>query len=415
MKAQKRFISTIARRLDTMGAITRGQRQTGGQNMFRPEDNLESWYARDALRQLYVLLVRGRVEGCSLSQFEDATGLSLLDHGTLHDELPPITTFLNRMLALKIELQNILFTAFEDLLSTRIEGAIAGGTYEAGLETLTADGFTIVDRRTIYTHEATGAETRLLTIERRDRNQPRPAAEVLGNRTRDAVPLVNTRSGRAALQIGSRSLLLDDGTIETRVRLIRPMEEQTMPRDAMADTHWERASDAAFSAAWDAEVATIPEYDISQMHIVTGLLLPIWKRLPKESTRVYRLRTDDGEQVVGRRVSPAWVATIIVVETPKLTPAQAWPMLRDGEVTLHLAEGHSLFRVRSMSVPRIELAGFSDLALDRLKGCGLISEIISWKLRLFVPTGADGADVLARLMERYPLQRVAERSPAKAA
>src|SRR3546814_18334749 len=31
VKAQKRFISTIARRLDSLGAMTRGQRQTGGQ------------------------------------------------------------------------------------------------------------------------------------------------------------------------------------------------------------------------------------------------------------------------------------------------------------------------------------------------------------------------------------------------
>ena len=53
VKAEKRFLSTIARRLDTLGAITKGQRQTGGQGLFRPEDNLESHYARDALRQLY--------------------------------------------------------------------------------------------------------------------------------------------------------------------------------------------------------------------------------------------------------------------------------------------------------------------------------------------------------------------------
>ena len=51
----------------------------------------------------------------------------------LKDELPPITTFLNRLLALTIELQNILFTAFEQLLTARIEGAIASGTYDVGL------------------------------------------------------------------------------------------------------------------------------------------------------------------------------------------------------------------------------------------------------------------------------------------
>jgi hypothetical protein len=33
----------------------------------------------------------------------------------IKDDLPPITTFLNRLLALTIELQGILFTAFEQL------------------------------------------------------------------------------------------------------------------------------------------------------------------------------------------------------------------------------------------------------------------------------------------------------------
>ncbi|WP_426265098.1 strawberry notch-like NTP hydrolase domain-containing protein [Sphingomonas sp. PWP1-2] len=416
VKAQKRFISTIARRLDTMGAITRGQRQTGGQNMFRPEDNLESHYARDALRQLYSLLVAGKIEGCSLLHFEQATGLSLVDTGGMKDELPPITMFLNRMLALTIALQDILFTAFEGLLAARIEGAIASGVYEIGLETLMADSFVISDRRVIYTHLGTAAETTLLTIERRDRNQPLQLEQALHRGSDlEAVLLVNAKSGRAAVQVPSRSLLLDDGSLERRVRLVRPMEAPTLPCDAMTETHWEKAGPAAFAAAWIAELATISEFETSTMHIVAGLLLPIWKRLPNQSSRVYRLQTDDGERVVGRRVSPAWVAATLDLGLPALSAEKAWPMLLAGEASLHLAEGQVLTRVRAMGVHRIELTGFNDLALQRLKTLGLISEIVSWKLRLFVPTGADGADVLARLMERYPLQRVAERSPAKAA
>ena len=180
VKAEKRFLSTIARRLDTLGAITRGQRQTGGQGLFRPEDNLESHYARDALRQLYLLLVRGKVEGCSLQMFEDATGLSLMDSNGIKDELPPITTFLNRLLALTIELQGILFTAFEQLLNAKIEGAIASGTYDLGLETLRAESFAVTDRNTIHVHPGTGAETRLLTITQRIRNRPVTLDEAMG-------------------------------------------------------------------------------------------------------------------------------------------------------------------------------------------------------------------------------------------
>jgi hypothetical protein len=50
--------------------------------------------------------------------------------------------------------------------------------------------------------------------------------------------------------------------------------------------------------------------------------------------------------------------------------------------------------------------------VDRLKAIGLVSEIISWKLRLFVPTGAAGPTILAQLMERHPLVRVADKAAA---
>ena len=102
VKGEKRFLSTIARRLDTLGAITRGQRQTGGQGLFRADDNLESPYAKAALRQFYQLLHAGKIDGCPLTEFEEKTGLDLCDQdGSLREELPPITQFLNRVLALR--------------------------------------------------------------------------------------------------------------------------------------------------------------------------------------------------------------------------------------------------------------------------------------------------------------------------
>ena len=58
---------------------------------------------------------------------------------------------------------------------------------------------------------------------------------------------------------------------------------------------------------------------------------------------------------------------------------------------------------------RIELAGFTDTMRERLTAYGLFHEIISWKLRLFVPTYASGPAILARVMNRYPIERVAER------
>jgi predicted RNA methylase len=414
VKAEKRFLSTIARRLDTLGAITKGQRQTGGQGLFRSDDNLESDYGRAALRQLYLLLFSGKVEGCSFQAFENATGLRLTDQdGTLREDLPPITTFLNRLLALTIDLQNTLFGAFEDLLRTRIEGAIASGTYDTGVETLTAESLIVSDRRTLYVHPQTGAETQVFTIRRRERNHPFTLADAL-ERTRDsrAVPLVNTQSGRAAVQVPAPSLMLDDGEVERRVRLLRPMERTAIPLAMMAQTHWKEADQATFARSWEKELADVPAFTDSDLHIVTGLLLPIWKRLPDDSMRVYRLQTDAGERIIGRLVSPAWVAQTADAETPTIASADAWTALLDGRTVLDLQEGLQLRRAKVMGEFRVELTGFTDGMVDRLKAMGLISEIISWKLRLFVPTAANGPAILAALMERYPLVRIADRAAA---
>ena len=65
-----------------------------------------------------------------------------------------------------------------------------------------------------------------------------------------------------------------------------------------------------------------------------------------------------------------------------------------------------------MGEHRVELYDFTDGMVDRLKALGLMSEIISWKLRLFIPTSASGPDILAKLMERYPLVGLTDREAA---
>jgi hypothetical protein len=131
-------------------------------------------------------------------------------------------------------LQNVLFGAFEDLLRAKIEGAVASGTYDLGVETVTAESLRVVERRAVYTHAATGAETQIFTILRRDRNRPLMLEEALYRGAEDrAKLLVNAKSGRAAVQVPTSSLMLDDGSVERRVRLLRPMERPAMPLAAM--------------------------------------------------------------------------------------------------------------------------------------------------------------------------------------
>ncbi|AFL54940.1 methylase [Sinorhizobium glycinis] len=410
VKAERRFLSTIARRLDTLGAITRGQRQTGGQGMFRSEDNLESQYARDALRQFYKLIHRSGIDGCSLEKFETITGLSLTaEEGGLKDELPPIHTFLNRMLALTVAMQNLLFDAFEQLLAARIEGAIAAGVYDKGLETLTADRMTVKARQLVYTHPVTGAQSHLLTIERMDRNTPLLLADALKLVGRDprVKLMVNGKSGRPAVQVPTRSVMLDDGSVQPRVALIRPMDEIRFEVRQLEETNWEEADEQIFSAAWDAEVANLPEFSITTMHVVSGLLLPIWKLLPQDFCRVYRLETDEGERIVGRLISSEGLSRLCrnfgLDQTEVINADQVWQSLLGGSSVVALAGDMTLRRVRVMNDYRVELNGFTDGMRDRLKSVGLFSEMIAWKLRFFIPTSEEGSAIVARLIERHPI------------
>lgn len=62
-----------------------------------------------------------------------------------------------------------------------------------------------------------------------------------------------------------------------------------------------------------------------------------------------------------------------------------------------------------------DLAGLvgSDGSVDRLKAIGLTSEIIAWRLRLFIPAGERGPAILGQLAERHPILRCVPRAVAR--
>ncbi len=409
VKGEKRFLSTIAKRLDSLGAITRGQRQTGGQGLFRPEDNLESPYARAALIELYTRIYKGEVPFSCLEAFENATGLRVAaTEGGMLEELPPITTFLNRVLALPIALQNQFFELFEELLEVRIEAAIASGTYDVGLETVTAESLTVTGRHVLQTHARTGAATSLVTIKREDRNEPMSLEDALHLAKTSKSPfLVNRQSGRAALAAPASSITLDDGSVEERVRLIRPMSRDAVAKEKLAKSHWSEASETEFTAAWLKELSEIPPTRSSEMHLVTGLLLPVWKHLPRGTGKVYRLQTDEGERIVGRLISAGDVPALRIAFNldggPALTPDGALALLLHEGKPVSLRGGLALRISTVMNAKRIELTGFRDTELDQLKSFGFFSEIISWKLRLFMPSDPEtGSAVMQHLFALYP-------------
>jgi hypothetical protein len=419
VRGERRFISTIARRLDSLGALTRGQRQTGGQNLFDPADNLESRYAKDALVSWYHLLFAGKLSSVSLGRFQELTGLKLEgEDGGLREDLPPIQRWLNRLLALRIALQNAIFDEFLGLVEARVAAAREAGTLDLGVETVPVDGFQILDDRIIRTDPRSGATTHLLRIELARRLRPLSLERLLeiGASRLDAVPMLNARSGKAALRIKARSLMSEEGLPIARYELIRPTKREHLACERLVETSWGEADEAAFRAAWQSEAeeaaATLRR---ETLHLATGLLLPVWDKLPDDHLQVIRIAADDGRSLLGREIPSSSLAELgsklgleISLDVP--TDELVSIVLRSGK-PLPVRAPDPLVLKRSLvnSSQRLELTRFAPARLSWYKAQGCFTEIIRYQTRLFVP-----ADRAAKVLERISSDR-AEELPASAA
>ena len=223
---------------------------------------------------------------------------------------------------------------------------------------------------------------------------------------RGGVFLVNDSSGRAALQLPAPSRTSEDGTVEDRYRLIRPAQRASLSGRVQTLATGGGREGGVFRSVARRTCDDPLEMTLTTFHMVSGLLLPLWKTLPHKNPKIYRLQTDDGERFIGRLIEaeqmPALCESFGLGGAQSLTAGDAFEALMTRDASLSLQGGLTLKAARVMGAKRIELTGFSDRDLDRLKSLGLWSEIIAYRLRLFVPVDAiAGKTVLERLFSAY--------------
>ena len=416
VKAERRFISTIARRLDSLGGLTRGHRDsqtTMGENqaMFRAQDNFESEYALTALRHFYLALHKNRIEDWTLAQFERATGLRLrAKSGGLRRELPPMRQFLNRLLALPIHHQNRLFAALEERIAAVIEDAIEANTYDRGIETLHADSVRVTSRETIYEHPGARTATELCELECEEKIPLLSAADArarFDESHRGSGPpgmlLWNRQSDRPALAMPAPAHMNDDGSLEHRYRLYRPARQESITEHELKRSAWRTIDRDDWLRRWEREMNTVPARRHRRRWLVTGLLLPLWDRLPKESLRVRRIVVDDGTRLLGRLLSSeqaqALRADLGIGDELYLAPEEIREAILERNTAFPLAGGWRLTRRQVMGAARIELQGPIDTKLASVRAMGCTVEIIQYQSRVFVP----GIEALTAVLARYPL------------
>ncbi|PIK62947.1 hypothetical protein BSL78_00074 [Apostichopus japonicus] len=164
---ERRFASAVAKRLQTLGALTQGDRRaTAGADL--TEFNFDTVYGRNALKTMYnSILYRQLPAGVNLEkilgkdqgfdefiiQMQECLVLmgileTMNSHSIKDAYIKDVSKFLNRILGLKVKKQNMIFNFFYECMQANIAAAKKEGRYSEGLLDITASSINIVGQPT---------------------------------------------------------------------------------------------------------------------------------------------------------------------------------------------------------------------------------------------------------------------------
>ena len=416
---EKRFSSTIARRLGSLGALTKGDRRSADSGDLA-KYNFETEEGRAAL----CLMLRRIVESGNVPGLANPRQ-TLRDIGLLvrnrdgceevrKEDLYNVPRFLNRVLALDVDHQNALFDHFVDLFDQTVRYAKANGTFDEGVTDIKALAIRIAKPpRVVHTDEITNAQTTHYTLEidvpskavsfdEAERVRKRKTGAFFRHRKNGHFILAiesglhtNAENGNSYRTFAvwkpeaPRSAYIHDNELKEKYRAVIPSKA----RD------W-----------WIKKHETVPPIETLETHIIGGAIIPLWQRFKTHEEarlRVVRVTTDDGERIVGIRIPPEQVGPIVAAlgATRDLRePEEIFTGILDEGEEVTLVSGLKLCRKVVHREPVIELIGVDPNRFAEIRSLGLINEQIDWKQRFFVPTDEEpGLSVLSGLLTRYPV------------
>ncbi len=410
---QKRFISSIARRLDQLGALTKGQRETGSGGFFTARDNLESEYAQRALISLVEDIYRRQIPGMDISEFAQQTGLRLINEkdGSLNETaIPPIPTFLNRLLSMKLDYQQEVFDHFSERLDRNIRSAMENGTLDVGLETLRAKKVEKVQEQNVY-EDPSGAETKYVELKITNDARIVDFDTASGASISRGGFFQNIKSGKVWAASDVRTYTNSaTGEIDQYRNVTGPA--MTKHKVSLKDfSKYKELTENEAQKLWSTEYNELPKEVTYSEHLITGTLLPIWDRLPHGHARIMRVQTADGERMIGRLIDPAQLQNTLnnlgaSTTAVKVTPTEIFNGVKFNGFQYELANGWKIVRRKVSGEQRIELIGADFRFQQELVKYGAFSERINWQTRLFIPTSQEGISAIERITSNRPVVNV---------
>ncbi|KAF3448819.1 hypothetical protein FNV43_RR09532 [Rhamnella rubrinervis] len=367
---ERRFASIVAKRLESLGALTQGDRRAGPS---LSAYNYDSAYGKRAL----VLMYKGIMDqdslpvvppGCSsekpetIKDFIEKAQAALIAVGILRDgglgkdsgkiagrivdsDMHDVGRFLNRILGLAPEIQNRLFEFFVSILDLLIQNARIEGNLDSGIVDMKANIVELQGTpKTVHVDQMSGAATVLFTFTLDRGITWESASTMLEDKQKDGLSSVNDGFYESRREwLGRRHFILAfESSASGMYKIVRPAVGESlreMPMVELKNKYRKMASLEKARSCWE------DEYEVSskqcmhgpncklgnfctvgrrlqEVNVLGGLILPVWgtieKALSKQARqnhqrlRVVRIETtSDNQRIVGLFVPNAAVETVL--------------------------------------------------------------------------------------------------------
>ncbi|OVA03143.1 zinc finger protein [Macleaya cordata] len=365
---ERRFASIVAKRLESLGALTQGDRRAGPS---LSAYNYDSGYGKRALMMMY----RGIMEqdslpvlppGCSsekpeaIEDFIMKAKAALVSVGIVRDtvlgngkvsgrivdsDMHDVGRFLNRILGLPPDIQNRLFELFVSILDLIVQNARTEGHFDSGIVDIKANVIELQGTpKTVHVDRMSGASTVLFTFTLDRGITWESATTLLDEKQKGGLDSSSDGFYESKREwLGRRHFLLAvEGSTSETYKIFRPTVGEAlreMPLKELKSKYRKISSLEKACKGWE------DEYEVSskqcmhgpkckmanfctvgrrlqEVNMLGGLILPVWgtieKALSKQARqshkrlRVVRIETTtDNQRIVGLLVPNSAVESVL--------------------------------------------------------------------------------------------------------
>jgi len=233
LAGEQRFVSTILRRLGSLGALSKGQKDAAAGSAMGDSVNIETEQGKEAANSFYVQMLRNiPLPGTDLTGMQILHDLRVLKPdagGGMTVPIPDrtnVTKLLNRLLAIDPDHQRAVYKYYFDIFNAAVDNAIARGTLDTGVKTLPGDEIEVKESRVIATDPKTGAKTFYYPVDSKvktNRVSPEKLDELMMTKYADRNPvLLRKADGKLALAINAPPTVHADGRVEPSSYYLKP-------------------------------------------------------------------------------------------------------------------------------------------------------------------------------------------------